>query len=57
METVEVTYPVIMADGHIATLKLPVKLSLDDAKRISELVFALAEGETSSNGIEIEGEG
>lgn len=42
METTELTYPIPLACGFIATVRLPVDLTAEDAKKVSETVLALA---------------
>ena len=41
METTEITYPIPLSTGFVATVKLPVDLSDEDAKKVSDVVLAL----------------
>ena len=42
METTEIIYPIPLESGFIVTVELPVDLSEKDAKKVSEVVLALA---------------
>ena len=46
MKTTELIYPLTLSGGFVATLKLPINLSKEDAEKISALVFALASSGT-----------